>query len=87
MHYACQHDDLELIQMLLSRGARSDMKDNFGYTAKDYAERFGNEDIVELLEEVYEDAEDGSPVIHIETWETKVEHEKNDGVTPNNEFA
>lgn len=50
LHIAAQEGKLPAIKTLLQHGAKTDLRDSFGKTAKDYAEENGLQEMVVVLE-------------------------------------
>jgi ankyrin repeat protein len=50
LHYACWHDNKEIVTLLLEKGANIDIEDDHGWTALDVAYRDNHKEIVKLLE-------------------------------------
>jgi ankyrin repeat protein len=56
---ASEHQDLAVVNLLLKAGADVDAKSNMGETALDWAEKFGNREVIAAL--TASDAHEGSP--------------------------
>eukprot|EP00906_Rhabdomonas_costata_P027400 RCo038919 len=62
LHYAVGYGNKETVQLLLERGARTDIKTRSGFYAYEYAEHRGYQDILELLKK--HEGNNDAPFIH-----------------------